>query len=237
MIKDLIKNVEGNFFKLTIINIWRKIITCANMEEQALKIGIHNPLAIVDYEYLVREYFSQEVAIINFDSATNLIAEMEKSSINIGVFLLPSLEDDIDKKDTMPKKWWINIASNPVGLKIYAKIPFVKFSSNKNNRNINLVLTAIKDADQSSSDYTIISLEVANEIEKNEVILLLNHNNFNYKILSFVKNSQFTGISLYLIEIKDYLIENDLKIKQLLNSKIKPFIKILGHYPEPILLD
>jgi chorismate mutase len=84
MIKNLVKQVDGNFLKLTIANIWRNLITLANMEEQALKIGIHNPDGINDYEYLVREYFSQQVLITNFDSATNLIAEMQKSAIITG---------------------------------------------------------------------------------------------------------------------------------------------------------
>jgi chorismate mutase len=235
MIKNLVKQVEGNFLKLTIADIWRKLITSANMEEQALQIGIHNPHAVGDYEYLVREYFSQQVTITNFDSATNLITEMEKSAINIGVFLLPNPEENFDKKDTIQKNWWINMANNRAGLKIYAKIPFVDFSSQKNKKNIQLVLSAIKDAEPSESDFTLLSIEVASDVSRSEIFSLFK--DFNYKLLSIVKNSQFIGISLYLIEIQGFYLENDFLIKNLLQNKIKPFIKVLGHYPAPIILD
>ena len=237
MIKNLVKQVDGNFLKLTIANIWRKLITLANNEEQALHIGIHNPHGISDYEYLVREYFSQQVLITNFDSATNLIAEMQKSTINIGVFLLPNLEEDFDKKDTMQKNWWINMANNRVGLKIYSKIPFVELASQKNKKNLQLVLTAIKDAEPSESDFTLLSIEVASEVSKTEIFLLFKNHNNCFKILSNVKNSQFIGISLYLIEIQGFYLEDDFLIKNLLQNKIKPFIKVLGHYPAPIILD
>jgi len=235
MIKNLVKQVEGNFLKLTIADIWRKLITSANMEEQALQIGIHNPHAVGDYEYLVREYFSQQVTITNFDSATNLITEMQKSAINIGVFLLPNPEENFDKKDTIQKNWWINMANNRAGLKIYAKIPFVDFSSQKNKKNIQLVLSAIKDAEPSESDFTLLSIEVASDVSRSEIFSLFK--DFNYKLLSIVKNSQFIGISLYLIEIQGFYLENDFLIKNLLQNKIKPFIKVLGHYPAPIILD
>ena len=237
MIKNLVKQVEGNFLKLTIANIWRKLITSANMEEQPLQIGIHNPSALSDYEYLVYEYFSQQVVITNFDSSTNLIAEMQKSAINIGVFLLPNPHEDFDKKDTIQKNWWINMANNNVGLKIYAKIPFVELRSQKNKKNLQLVLAAIKDAEPSESDFTLLSIEVTNEVSKTEIFSLFKDPSYNIKILSTVKNSQFIGISLYLIEIQGFYLEDDLVIKNLLQNKIKPFIKVIGHYPSAIVLD
>jgi chorismate mutase len=176
MIKNLIKKVENNSLKLAVINIWRKIITNANNCEQKLKIGIHNPSSQVEYEYIVREYFSQEISITNFDSATNLIAEMEKSLINIGVFLLPNPEVEFDKKDTTQKNWWINMANNRVGLKVYAKIPFFEIASKKNN-NLQLVLSAIKEAEPSELDNTILTIEVANSVSKLEVFSLFKNNN------------------------------------------------------------
>lgn len=241
MIKNLVKKVENNSLKLAVINIWRKIITNANNCEQKLKIGIHNPLSLVEYEYLVREFFSQEISITNFDSATNLIAEIEKSTINIGVFLLPKFENEFDKKDTTQKNWWINISNNRVGLKIYAKIPFFEFTSkindHKKNDQLQLVLSAIKEAEPSGSDNTILSIEVSNSVSKSEIFSLFTNNNFNLKLLSCVKNSQFIGISLYLVEINGFFTENDLRIKQLSQDKIKPFIKVLGNYPLPIIID
>lgn len=237
MIKNLVSKVEGNYLKQAVASIWRKIICVANMEEQVLKIGIHNPRSIADYEYLVKDHFLAQANIINFDSATNLIAEMQNGSINIGVFLLPGDNDDFDKKDSFQENWWINMANNQIGLKIYCKIPFVEFSSNKKMSNISLVATAIKSPEQSMQDSTIICLEANSQFSKSQIIALFKDNNLNAKILKSVKIQQLLGIVFYLIELDGFYLEDNLILKKLSQSNIKPFIKVLGHFPTPIILN
>ena len=237
MIKNLVSKVEGSYLKQAVASIWRKIICVANMEEQVLKIGIHNPRSISDYEYLVKDHFLAQANISNFDSATNLIAEMQNGSINIGVFLLPSDNDDFDKKDSFQENWWINMANNQIGLKIYCKIPFVEFSSNKKMSNISLVATAIKSPEQSMQDSTIICLEANSQFSKSQIIALFKDNNLNAKILKSVKIQQLLGIVFYLIELDGFYLEDNLILKKLSQSNIKPFIKVLGHFPTPIILN
>ena len=65
MIKDLLKKSGNILPKTTIISIWRKIITTANMHEQPLVIAIHNPKNSPDYNYLVREYYNELVPLNN----------------------------------------------------------------------------------------------------------------------------------------------------------------------------
>lgn len=237
MIKNLVSKVEGSYLKQAVASIWRKIICVANMEEQVLKIGIHNPRSISDYEYLVKDHFLAQANISNFDSATNLIAEMQNGSINIGVFLLPSDNDDFDKKDSFQENWWINMANNQIGLKIYCKIPFVEFSSNKKMSNISLVATAIKSPEQSMQDSTIICLEANSQFSKSQIIALFKDNNLNAKILKSVKIQQLLGIVFYLIELDGFYLEGDINLKKLSQSNTKPFIKVLGHFPTPIILN
>ena len=237
MIKNLVSKVEGSYLKQAVASIWRKIICVANMEEQVLKIGIHNPRSISDYEYLVKDHFLAQANISNFDSATNLIAEMQNGSINIGVFLLPSDNDDFDKKDSFQENWWINMANNQIGLKIYCKIPFVEFSSNKKMSNISLVATAIKSPEQSMQDSTVICLEANSQYSKSQIIALFKDNNLNAKILKSVKIQQLLGIVFYLIELDGFYLEGDINLKKLSQSNTKPFIKVLGHFPTPIILN
>lgn len=237
MVKNLVNKVEGNYLKQAIVSIWRKIICVANIEEQVLKIGIHNPRSIKDYEYLIKDYFLAQVNIINFDSATNLIAEMQNGLINIGVFLLPNENDDFEKKDSFQENWWINIANNQIGLKIYSKIPFVEFSKDKKVSNIQLVATAIKSPEQSMQDSTIICLEANSQFSKPQIITLFKDNNFNAKILKSTKIQQLSGIVFYLIELDGFYLEGDINFKKLSQSNIKPFIKVLGHFPKPIILN
>ncbi len=237
MIKNLVNLAEDKFPKSSIINIWRKIITTANMNEQALRIAIHNPRNITDYTYLVREYYNNDVPIINYDSANSVVAELENQQAQIGIFALPDSIDDFDKKEDTKENWWISLANNRIGLKIFAKIPFVEFAQkDKNSNSIQLVAVAIKEAEKSSCDKSLITIETSKEISKSAILSALKEVGLEGKILKSTQVMQFDGIKFHLIEIEGFYLENDAVFKKLSQSKIKPFIKVLGHFAQTILI-
>ena len=237
MIKNLVNLAEDKFPKSSIINIWRKIITTANMNEQALRIAIHNPRNITDYTYLVREYYNNDVPIINYDSANSVVAELENQQAQIGIFALPDSIDDFDKKEDTKENWWISLANNRIGLKIFAKIPFVEFAQkDKNSNSIQLVATAIKEPEKSISDNTLITIETGKEVNKSTILTAFKEIGLEGKILKSAQVMQFDGIKFHLIEIEGFHLENDDVFKKLSQSKIKPFIKVLGHFPQTILI-
>ena len=237
MIKNLVNLAEDKFPKSSIINIWRKIITTANMNEQALRIAIHNPRNITDYTYLVREYYNNDVPIINYDSANSVVAELENQQAQIGIFALPDSIDDFDKKEDTKENWWISLANNRIGLKIFAKIPFVEFAQkDKNFNSIQLVAVAIKEAEKSISDNTLITIETSKEIGKSAILTAFKEVGLEGKILKSTQVMQFDGIKFHLIEIEGFHLENDAVFKKLSQSKIKPFIKVLGHFAQTILI-
>ena len=237
MIKNLVNLSENKFPKSAIINIWRKIITTANMSEQNLRIAIHNPKNISDYLYLIREYYNNDVPIINHDSANSVVSDLENNNAQIGIFALPSSNDESDKKEDTKENWWISLANNRIGLKIFAKIPFVEFEQkDKNSNSIQLVATAIKEPEQSNSDNTIITIETSKEVTKSGIISALKEAELDGKILKSAQIIQFDGIKFHLIELKGFYLENDEILKKFSQTKIKPYVKILGHFAQTILI-
>ena len=237
MIKNLVNLAENKFPKSAIINIWRKIITTANMNEQELRIAIHNPKNISDYTYLIREYYNNDVPIINYDSANSVVSDLENNNAQIGIFALPSSNDESDKKEDTKENWWISLANNRIGLKIFAKIPFVEFEQkDKNVNSIQLVATAIKEPEKSNSDNTIITIETSKEVSKSAILSALKEVELDGKILKSAQIIQFDGIKFYLIELKGFYLENDEILKKFSQTKIKPYIKVLGHFAQTILI-
>ena len=237
MIKNLVNLADDKFPKSTIINIWRKIITTANMNEQALRIAIHNPRNIADYTYLVREYYNNDVPIINYDSANSVVAELENQQAQIGIFALPDSNEDIDRKEDTKENWWISLANNRIGLKVFAKIPFVEFAQkDKNSNSIQLVATAIKEAEKSSCDKSLITIETGKEVNKSAILTALKEVGLEGKILKSAQVMQFDGIKFHLVELEGFYLENDEIFKKLSQSKIKPYVKVLGHFAQTILI-
>jgi chorismate mutase len=236
MVKALAKKVAVNFPKLAIVNIWRKIITSANMNEQPIRIAIHNPKNIPDYAYLVKDYYSDAVPLHISDSATTVISELEKNDVQIGVFALPQSDHD-ENKQAAQENWWIALANNRLGLRVFAKIPFVEFSDEDKNRNqIKLVAVAIKQPEKSSEDNSLIYVEANKEISKSQILAALKEFNLQGKILKSVNLHQVDGLVFYLIELEGFYVESDEAIKNFAASKIKPYVKILGHYATPIMV-
>jgi hypothetical protein len=150
MIKKLVNLAQNKLPKSTIINIWRKIITTANTSEQKLKIAIHNPKNIPDFVYLTKEYYNNEMPIVNFDSTNSIVSELENNNYQIGIFALPLNYEENDKKEDTKENWWISLANNKIGLKVFAKIPFMEFTQDdKSFTQIQLVAIAIKEEEKS----------------------------------------------------------------------------------------
>jgi hypothetical protein len=236
MIKNLVDKSSSKFPKSAIVNIWRKIITAANMHEQSLNIAIHNPKNIPDYAYLVREYYNEEVPISFYDSAATIVVEMEKGKAQIGIFALPSSQtfEEVDQFHSSDN-WWINLANNKLGIKIFAKIPFTDLGNKVDNSNkVNLVAVAIKEAEKSSADNSLIYVEVAKEISKTQLLASLKENGLEAKVLKSVKSPQVENIVFHLIELRGFYEESDDAIKNFTKSKIRPFVKVLGSYALPI---
>ncbi len=245
MIKNLVAKTDSTFPKSAIVSIWRKIITAANMHEQSLRIAIHNPKNISDYEYLVKEYYSDAVPILNLDSSTNVVAEIEKGEVQIGIFALPKDAEDSHRKEDSSENWWIGLANNRLGLKVFAMIPMVqkmvqnisaKSVHEKNFDAIHLVAVAIKKAEKSSSDNSLIYVELSSEFSKSQLLSAFKEQGISAKILKSVKMQQVDGIVFYLLECEGFFEEEDEAVKALKKTKIKPYVKVLGHYATAIIL-
>lgn len=236
MIKDLLKKSKNNLPTDLVINLWRKIITAANMREQTLRIAIHNPKNCSEISGLAKQYYNELIPLHNFDSPTNVISAMQKKEAEIAIFALPNFNQE-EKKEDAKENWWISLANNQDGLKVFAKIPFYESAlDDLKNDQIQLVAVASKNAEKSSDDVSLFYVEVSKEISKSQILNELKNLNLSAKILKSVKLNQVDGMIFSLVEVDGFYLENDEVVKNFMKSKIKPYVKILGHFARPILL-
>lgn len=231
MIKALVKKTAGTLPQSTIVNMWRKIITSANVLEQNLNIVIHNPNKIADYGYLIKEYYGDFVPTITHDSATNVIAEIERDNGKIGIFALPSL----NSKNDDDQNWWINFANNQSGMRVFAKIPFIQYK-NQDSPISNLVAVAIKDEEASQDDKTLLSIEVSKHISKSQINSALKESGLQGQILKSAQLEAVEDVTFCLLELNGFFNQKSEAIIKFSKNKIKPYIKVIGHYPTPIVI-
>jgi len=235
MIKNLVIKANNILPSSTIVNIWRKLITSSNMVEQPISVALHNPNKTSEYNYLVQEYYADFVPITNHDSVNNVVLEIEKNTSQIAIFALP-LSNKENNIDDFGEDWWINLANNKAGLKVFAKIPAIELSNQEKQSGTTpeLVAMAIKKPEKSMQDNSLFCIELSNAISKSQLFSALSDSKINGKILKSTKLKQVDDITFYLVEANVFFDENSPEIKTFAKSKIKPFIKILGVYPTPI---
>ncbi len=158
MIKNLLEKAEEKLSKSALVSIWRKIITSSNILEQPIKIALHNPLKITDFKYILREYYADFVPIINHENISDVVLDIQKNNAQIAVFTLPKNDSDICDN------WWINLANNKDGLKVFARLPFLKSDE------YNLVVLAKKEQEKSSSDISLLCVEANKNTSKSQII-------------------------------------------------------------------
>lgn len=231
MIKELLKKADPLLPASMIISIWRKIITSSNMLEQSLKIALHNPHKLAEYNYLVREYYSDFVPIISHDSINNIVSEIEKNTAQIAVFALPQ-----ENENSGNEEWWINLAHDKLGLKVFARIPFLQYKTvQKQSENpVSLVALAIKEVEKSYEDNSLFCIELDQSISRTQLQNTLQECKIDATILKSSKLKQVDGIIFYLVETYKFMDEQSPEINMLKKAKIRPFVKFLGCYPSII---
>ena len=237
MIKNLIVKMQDNHKKLSlpelpieaIIDIWRKIISSANIAEQEVKIAIYNPSKINDYNLLINQYYQHSFTSANFVKSAKVLKMLDAKEYQIAIFnLLEKSKDNV---------WWLEITKYS-HLKIFTKIPFYQFS---NQQKIELIAVADKECEASQADYSYLVIKNS-ELDQKMITKLLKKNNIKAR---FVDNSQSHKANNFLIEVEGFYLNDSSPIidlidfiasagKKTVGKKTTTELFIIGHSPVPI---
>ncbi len=224
MIKSLIKKSAGKLPTSLIVDIWRKIIAFANCSEQPMNIALHNPGKIADFRHILRQYYNDAIKVTNHDTVSGVVMDLESNKSQIAIFALPK-----SKNDHIFHDWWINLANNTSGIKVFAKIPMIEDSAS-----YDLVALAIKETEKSCDDNSLLCIEILDEVSQSQLESDISANFEHFKILKSAKSDKIHEKRFYLVEIGEFLEEQDQKLLDFKSSKSKPYIRILGIYPKSL---
>lgn len=223
MIKSLIAKSKNTLPSSLIIDIWRKIITFSNCSEQKVNISLHNPQQTESFKHIIKSYYNDSVPITNHNTASSVITDLASNKSQIAIFQLSKYD-----QEDLADHWWINIANNVSGIKIFAKIPM------KDSKE-NLLALAIKDAEQSSSDNSLLCVEISREITEAQIKSDLGSKFDQFSILRSVKSDKVNkNATFYLIEVQGFYTESSEEVVKMSSLKSKPFVKVIGNYPTQI---
>lgn len=225
VIKNLLKNHRGNFPRYVTAKIWREILTASACLKETLKFSVFEAEGCDNLTGIVQEHFGSYVEFLtsgSFGQVMNVISGKEAHAA-----IIPC-----DNHEMNAKPWWSGFSSHADGLKIIAKLPFLKRKEAPLDES-DVYVVALTRPDKSGDDISLLGIEVKNDVSVSSIIEALDNAGFeNTRILLMAKVDE---------ESKSYLVETDGFIKpddkRLLPVKEQfDNVNIVGSYARPIEL-
>ena len=220
MIRELIKKSDNKIPDELILNIWRKIISFSNYFEQKINIALHNPEKNPNFERILRSYYNDSMPIVELDNSATIFKDLEAGKFQIAYFALPKENND------QYNKWWINLANNQSGIRVFVKIPLFK-----NGFEYELVGIAIKDDEKSNQDRSLLVIEQSKDFTTSTLQESISSVFKNHKIVKSCEFEHNKNDRFFLVEINEFIDNNSEKIDLLQKTKSKPFVRMIGVYP------
>lgn len=220
MIRELIKKSDNKIPDELILNIWRKIISFSNYFEQKINIALHNPEKNPNFERILRSYYNDSMPIVELDNSATIFKDLEAGKFQIAYFALPK------ENNEQYNKWWINLANNQSGIRVFVKIPLFK-----NGFEYELVGIAIKDDEKSDQDKSLLVIEQSKDFTTSALQESISSVFKSHKIVKSCEFEHNKNDHFFLVEINEFIDNNSEKIDLLQKTKSKPFVRMIGVYP------
>lgn len=228
MLRRLMEKTNNAFPKAAIAAMWRIIIGASLNIEQKLQVSVHIHEGDTTPYWYSREYFGAFTQLTTYRTSAQVISDLSQDKANVGVLFLPLGVDS----DT----WWCNFNPAQHNMYIFAFIPFVQPSLEKNQTEIpKLIALAKAMPEETGDDKTVLVLNVSADISQTKIIKLFEQHGFQTEYLASIQPKNAPEKKYYLIEIAGFLMNEQVAIEQMVQTiDSTASVTLLGSYAVPI---
>ena len=224
-IKKLLKFHRGNFPRYVIAKIWREILSASACLKEKLKFSVYEDDSCRDLISIVQEHFSSYAEYVTRSSFGQVMTVLTNHEAQLGII-------PCDNHNMNLKPWWSGFSSNGEGLKIIAKLPFLKRKENPLDE-YDVYVVGLTHPAQSGDDISLLGIEVNNDVSASTIIDALEKNGYKNAKIRLMAKVDAENKS-YLVAVDGFLKPNDESLKPL--RKQFNNINIVGSYARPIEL-
>tara|TARA_E500000178_G_C17017539_1_gene753785 strand:- start:1355 stop:2224 length:870 start_codon:yes stop_codon:yes gene_type:complete len=237
ILRTIIDRQRGNFPKVTLIKIWREILSASVKLQGKFNVAIHllknKNIEINDMVDSVRSHFGTNTSIIYLSSVVEIIRSIQLNKSEIGMLGMPTNDQNF---------WWIDLIEysktidhTQERIKIIAKLPII---FNPDNSTEYLII-AKSEPDPSGNDYTFFSAEARKKLTTGFIQEHLNTSNFCLEIIAKYNDNKKPNHFFYLLRANGFIKETDIEFKDLKLHSLENSLdlKILGNYANTIELN
>lgn len=225
IIKSLLRIHRGNFPKYVIAKIWREILSASACLKEKLKLSVFESDSCKALVNVVQEHFGSHADYVTYSSFGQIMNEISTSVAQLAII-------PCDNHEMNQKPWWSAFSSGDKGMKIIAKLPFIKRIEAPLDED-DVYVVSLTHPDKSGDDISLFGIEVGDNVSSSTIIDNLENSGFQQpKILLMAKVDEET--KSYLVEVDGFvkLADEHLAVlKEQFNN-----INIVGSYARPIKL-
>ena len=224
-IKNLLKFHRGNFPRYVIAKIWREILSASACLREKLKFSVFETDSCDDLINIVQEHFGSYAEYVTRSSFGQVMTVITNHEAQLGII-------PCDNHEMNLKPWWSGFSSTGEGLKIIAKLPFLKRKENPLTES-DVYVVALTHPAQSGDDVSLLGIEVNNDVSVSTIVEALESAGYRNPKIQLMAKVDDENKS-YLAEVDGFLKPNDDGLKPL-RAQFNN-INIVGSYARPIEL-
>jgi chorismate mutase-like protein len=229
MIRRLLTRHKGPLPKEAVVRIWRELVGAVSLLQTGLKVVVTVPEDDgLQYWDMSKDYFSSVLPMSRVVDPLAALAAVRENKATFGVVPWPVSDEQ--------NPWWIHLidkdGSQP--LRIMGRLPL----GNRNNDSLDAkdkaLVVAQGSFDPSGNDRSFLALDISAGVSRSKIFEKAEA--LSLKVLSIYSFlNQEEQLTRYLIEVEDYVSEEDEKLSLLLQllGQEDGRCTSLGGYPTP----
>jgi chorismate mutase len=224
----LVGRQRGRFPKRELVVIWRHLITATLAFEGPFSTAVYGNRDEPGYWDLARDHFASFTPMSRHSSMRSVIEAVHRQDATVGVLPMPR-HDDADP-------WWRYLVTNqPETPRIIARLPFAEAPEGQSRRLEALAICPVA-LTPTGRDRSFFVIDMQGRMAFDPLIAVLAECDLAPTFTTLWGEEQGPAAWLYLIEVDDFLTEDDARLRALAGRLGKPVNRIvaLGGYAKPL---
>jgi chorismate mutase / prephenate dehydratase len=229
MIRRLLERHKGALPEMAVVRIWRELVGAVSL----LQTGLKAIVVMLDQQQseiwdLARDYFGSCLPMQKTSTAMTAIAALKDDKVTFAVVPRPQQEDE--------QPWWVFLTQggNDQAMKIIMSLPYGDDPENP-NPDTQALIVAKAGFDDSGHDNSFLMIACNPTISRAKLVEVAKKSGLTALNLSSKRNGNPSVPSVHLMEVQDYVADNDPRIADFLKGleDSGASISCVGGYPVP----
>jgi chorismate mutase len=224
----LVGRQRGRFPKRELVVIWRHLITATLAFEGPFSTAVYGTKDETGYWDLARDHFASFTPMSRHSSMRSVIEAVHRQDATVGVLPVPR-HDDADP-------WWRYLVTHqPDTPRIIARLPFAEGLS----RRVEALAICPVALTPTGRDRSFFVIDMQSRMAFDPLAAVLAECHLPPTFMTLWSEEQRPETWLYLIEVDDYLSDDDARLGALASRLGKPVNRIvaLGGYAKPLTVE